>query len=487
MKVDEVLDGKYKLVRQIGVGGMGSVWEALQLPAGRRVAVKSLHHYFVEEAELTARFLREARAALEARYSGHIIEVIDVVNTRGQPPYMVMEYLEGEDLSQILQREGPLEIKRAVDLVIQSCEAIDEVHRQGIIHRDIKPDNLFVIKLKDGSEWIKLLDFGVAKFNPNSPKKGYSLTKFGHTLGTPDYMAPEQAMGTVPIDYRVDIYSLGVVTYQLLAGQMPYRSDDLQELMIMSARGNPPLLSGLRPDVPAGLETVVSKTMAVEREDRFQSMFDLAGALQPYSTKGSSRHGRGLGGLVNVSTIKEKLPQDVMDRILSDADVVPDARDIDPFAATLRHRVEIDSDESFQAPATLIESSPMGMSSDVGSDDSDEEAPTTPRSKQEPGVVVAAPVKIIDDAGAEPPGAADDGQAGSAAHPPDRAGGRRPRLVVLIASAAVALVLALGVLAVLYCRGSSGHVENGSEAASVGAWDRDRLNPTHAPAIIRAS
>lgn len=358
MQVGDVLDKKYKLVSQIGVGGMGSVWEALKLPQGRRVAVKSLHDHFVEEAELTERFLREARAALESRYSGHIIEVLDVVNKRGQSPYLVMEYLEGEDLYQIRERESALDITRAVDLIIQSCEAVDEVHRQGIIHRDIKPDNLFVTRLKDGSEWIKLLDFGVAKFSPNAPGKGYSLTKFGHTLGTPDYMAPEQAMGTGKIDYRVDIYSMGVVLYHLLAGRLPYISEDIQELMLMSARGNPPLLSVFRSEVPEALEQIIRKSMAVDRQERYQSMFDFAAALQPFSSKGGGRsRGRSPAALAAITTIRDKMPKAVVERLQALGDPSAFRPEIDPFAVTIRHEVHLE--DPLDAPATLIESSPI--------------------------------------------------------------------------------------------------------------------------------
>lgn len=402
MKEGDILDEKFKLVRQIGVGGMGSVWEALELPAGRRVALKSLHNHLVEEPELTARFLREARAALESRYSGHIIEMIDVVNHRGRPPYLVMEYLEGEDLYQISQRDGKLEITRAVNLIIQSCEAVDEVHRQSIIHRDIKPDNIFVIKLKDGSEWIKLLDFGVAKFTPNAPTQGDSLTKFGHTLGTPDYMAPEQAMGTGKIDYRVDVYSMGVVLYQLLAGRLPYQSDDLHELMLMSARGNPPLLSAFRSEISEGLEQVVRKAMAVDREERFQSMFELSSALQPFRTESAgTRKGRGQGGLSNVVTRREKISKEAIDRIKIN-DPAAFTPDVDPYAVTVRRELGPIM-AGIDAPATLIESSqaPDESPADEPAAETETKQPRQadplPQSRDEAGGVVGMAPIIIDD------------------------------------------------------------------------------------------
>ncbi len=286
MKTGDVLDGRFELVQCIGGGGMGSVWEAQQLSTNRRVALKALHEHLTDEEDLVARFLREAKAALESRYSGHIIEVLDVVHSLERAPYLVMEYLEGEDLAQILEREELLEPVRAAQLIIQACHAVAEVHRQNIIHRDVKPENLFVTRLADGTEWIKLLDFGVAKFSANPDSDERPLTAVGSTLGTPFYMAPEQVLVSQTLDHRLDVYSMGVVLYEVLTGQRPYESGDIRELMIMIARGDAPLPSEVRPEISEELERVVCRAMALSKDDRYDSMFDLAEALEPFANPG---------------------------------------------------------------------------------------------------------------------------------------------------------------------------------------------------------
>lgn len=299
MNPNEVLDGRYKLVKRVGVGGMGSVWEARELPSDRHVAIKALHEHLTDETDLVTRFLREAQAALEARYSGHIIEVYDVVQPIESPPYIVMEFLEGEDLEQILEREGPLEPRRAVDLIIQTCEAVAEVHRQGFIHRDIKPENLFVSRLQDGTEWIKLLDFGVVKFSDTESSRARPLTEHGRTVGTVWYMAPEQASDPTAIDDRVDIYATGVVLYELLTGEVPFDSEDQRELMRLLYKGSPTPIRKHRPELSEALEKVVMRAMSVSRRKRFQTMYDLAEALEPLSSSGKI-HGQRTSQIVSV-------------------------------------------------------------------------------------------------------------------------------------------------------------------------------------------
>jgi eukaryotic-like serine/threonine-protein kinase len=317
MRAGEVLDGRYQLVELIGNGGMGAVWRARDRTAGREVALKVLHAHLTEEKELITRFLREAAAALEARYSAHVIEVLDAVHPPGRPPYLVMEFLEGEDLRRIIEREGALDEQRAVDLIIQTCEALDEVHRAGLIHRDIKPDNLLVTRLPSGAEWIKLLDFGVVKFSAIGTGMP-SLTATGVAVGTPHYMAPEQALSPGRIDHRVDVYSAGVVLYQALTGQLPHDTDDFRQILVMIARTKAPPLRSVRPDVSEGLEAVVRKTMALEPDARYQTMFELAEALHPFSSA------RGRGVIADLGTVKDELPMNLMAELLAHGEAESD-------------------------------------------------------------------------------------------------------------------------------------------------------------------
>lgn len=345
MNVGEVLDGRYELVELIGHGGMGEVWEARDRSSSddsQRVALKSLHPHLLIEKELVARFLREAKAALETRYSAHIIEVLDVVQMPNRPPYLVMEYLEGETLLEIVEREGPLQPTRAVNLIIQTCDALDEVHRQELVHRDIKPDNLFVARLSGGAEWIKLLDFGVVKFRAiavSAPQ----LTSVGSTLGTPQYMAPEQAMRPDKIDLRVDIYGIGVVLYQLLTGHVPYEIDDFQEILLRIARKELVPPRQVRPELSEGLEKVVLRAMAMDPDDRFQSVMDLNQALQPFTATPGRR------GSSTLKTIIEEIPTSVV------ASFFARQSDTDTAIPSSSHGL-IQADTDPGTPVSLLES-----------------------------------------------------------------------------------------------------------------------------------
>ena len=218
MRVGQVIDGKYELVRLVGKGGMGSVFEVRHLRIGRRLALKTLHASYTENSEMVARFVREAQAAA-AIGSQHIVEVTDAGETEDGTPFLVMEYLEGKDLSTVLDESGKLDIDRAVSFVLQLCVGLAAAHSQGIIHRDLKPSNLVVVRRPDGSEWIKVLDFGVAKVReslpPSSPEKTPDLTQSSATLGTPYYMAPEQAWGSKNATTHSDIYAAGVILFDV--------------------------------------------------------------------------------------------------------------------------------------------------------------------------------------------------------------------------------------------------------------------------------
>ena len=285
MKPGDRLDNRYLLVRQIGVGGMGTIWEAKHVESGLHVAIKAMHDHLMTEARLLSRFVREAQASLEARRSGHIIELMDLVQPMNRAPYLVMEYLDGDDLSHILRQEGALQPGRAVYLARQVCHALAEVHRRDIVHRDIKPENLYVVHRDDGSEWIKILDFGVAKFNSSLILGETPLTADGMTVGTPFYMAPEQVLSGGRVDHRSDIYATGVVLYELLTGRRPYNAADISELVVHIAQGRAALPTSIRPSLDRKLEAIVLKAMSLEPAARHQSMDELAAALEPHETR----------------------------------------------------------------------------------------------------------------------------------------------------------------------------------------------------------
>jgi hypothetical protein len=282
----DLLAGKYRVERVIGAGGMGVVVAAQHLQLGKLVAVKFLLPQVCANAEAVGRFLREARAAVQLE-SEHVARVIDVGTLETGAPYMVMEYLVGADLGQVLQARGPLPIEEAVDYVLQACEAIAEAHALGIVHRDLKPANLFLTQRKDGSALVKVLDFGISKATGDEAAIQPSLTATSAVMGSPQYMSPEQMRSSKNVDSRTDIWSLGMILYELLAGRPAYEADTLPGLCAMIATDPPPPLRKVRPDVPAELEAVVMRCLAKDPEQRVHDVGELATALLAFGTKGS--------------------------------------------------------------------------------------------------------------------------------------------------------------------------------------------------------
>ena len=276
MKVGDVIDGKYEILGLIGQGGMGAVYEARHTLIKRRYALKILHAQYAENENIAQRFILEAQAAA-AIGSEHIIESTDAGKTDDGCPYLVMELLEGEDLAAVLAREGPLAPARAAALLAQACDALAAAHRAGIVHRDLKPGNLFIARRPDGEEWVKVLDFGIAKF------KDLSLTPTQLVLGTLFYMSPEQAEVAKQVDARADIYSMGVILYETLTGHLPFDAGELRQVLAQVLMGNSIAPTKHRPDLPAELEKIVLRAMAREREDRYQSMEELGAALRPFA------------------------------------------------------------------------------------------------------------------------------------------------------------------------------------------------------------
>ena len=270
--VGTTLSNTYEIVGVIGEGGTGRVYEArhTRIPS-KRFAVKLLHAEYARHPEAIARFTREAEAA--ARVAGaHSVAVVDVDCLPDGRPYLVSELLKGVDLGEHLEDIGALSITQAVKVARQVCTALSEAHKQGVVHRDVKPDNVF---LTGGLERpvAKVLDFGLSRLDTDS-----ALTRSGMIMGTPMYMSPEQARGE-RVDHRTDIYGVGCILYRALTGSVPFDRDDPNALILAVLSDEPTRLRSLRKDIPESLELVVQRAMAKEPKDRFQSVDDLDAAL----------------------------------------------------------------------------------------------------------------------------------------------------------------------------------------------------------------
>jgi serine/threonine-protein kinase len=290
--------GSYSIVRVVGRGGMGAVYEARHTRLGRRFAIKFLLPELAARPDILRRFENEAVAAGGLEHP-NLVAVTDLGRAADGAPFIVMEFLDGEDFSHLLDRLGPLPAPRAADLILQACRGLAVAHDGGTIHRDLKPGNLFLTPAGDGRDVVKVLDFGIAKLRPGearvsevragasdaAPKAG---TRTGATLGTANYMSPEQARGASEVDVRSDVWSLGVVLYELLAGRKPFEGDDVLNVVHQILSTEAPPLAQVRPGLPAGLEAVVRRAMHKDPAERFQRVAALAEALQPFATRAAT-------------------------------------------------------------------------------------------------------------------------------------------------------------------------------------------------------
>jgi eukaryotic-like serine/threonine-protein kinase len=276
-RVGELISGKWRLVRRIGAGGMGEVYEAQHTVIGRRFAIKFLHSFLTQNPETMTRFRHEAQAAGGIEHE-NIAAALDFGTTDDGAPYMVMEYLDGEDLGRLLARSGPLPVPRATYMIIQACRGLAAAHRRGIVHRDLKPENLFICKRVDGSDLVKVVDFGIAKLRTQ-----VTVTQSGMTMGTPCYMSLEQARGAKEVDQRTDIYALGVILYEAISGTRPYPGETYNEVLYNLFTTEPASLDSLRPGLDPRLATAVHRAMAREANARFDSVDDLTDVLIPHA------------------------------------------------------------------------------------------------------------------------------------------------------------------------------------------------------------
>ncbi|HEX8790837.1 MAG TPA: serine/threonine-protein kinase [Polyangiaceae bacterium] len=280
----DVIGGKYVVERACGRGGLAVVLSAMHAGLDQRVAIKMLLPEWAGDTDVVERFLREGRAATRIK-SEHVVRVFDVGTHETGAPYLVLEFLEGHNLDDVLRMWGPLPVPTAVDWVLQAAEAIAEAHAYGIVHRDLKPANLFLTRRADGSACVKVIDFGLSKItDPRMSGSGAKLTRPSDVMGSPHYMAPEQLRATCEADTRADLWALGAVLHELLVGKPPFRGDTVPEICATVLTQDPPKLTTLRASVPPPLENAVLRCLEKDPDVRLANAAELARAIAPYGT-----------------------------------------------------------------------------------------------------------------------------------------------------------------------------------------------------------
>ena len=293
--ISQLLDGRYKVNSLIGEGGMGRVYLAEHIEIGKRVALKVLHPVYSRTPEVVERFRREARAASKIGHP-NIVDVTDSGTTPDGNVYFVMEYLEGVELAKVIDEHGAMDIGRALHIASQICRAVSAAHQVGIIHRDLKPENIFLVSRDGAADFVKVLDFGIAKSAELEESRERKLTHPGMAMGTPEYMAPEQAAGK-PYDHRIDVYSAGAILYEMLTGVPPYDGENFMEVLTKKATQEPVPPRELRPDLPEDVERVVQYALSQDPNERPPSME----AFDYEITKCIAGRGAAVGKLLGLS------------------------------------------------------------------------------------------------------------------------------------------------------------------------------------------
>ncbi len=306
-----LISARYEVIRLIGEGGMGEVYEAKHVHIGKRVALKCLNKAFTKDAEAVERFQQEARIAGTLGHA-NICEVMDFGVTGDGQPYLVMEYMEGESLADLIKREKKLPVERALEVTASVLSALEEAHGQGIVHRDLKPENIFMANIKGHGEVVKLLDFGISKIMKPG-ESAMRLTKTGMMVGTPFYMSPEQVRGRTDVDHRSDLYACAVMLYEMLTGKVPFEGSTFNEIIIKIIEDPFPTV-GKADGVPRKVANLIRKTADKRPEKRIQTAREFrenvekiqagkssvgsstAMAVEAYSPEGSSE--RSHGGLI---------------------------------------------------------------------------------------------------------------------------------------------------------------------------------------------
>jgi len=279
--------GNYKITAKLGEGGMGVVYLAEHPVIGKKVAMKAIHPELSKNSDVVSRFVTEAKAVNQIGHE-HIVDIADFGNTSDGEFYFVMEYLQGESLSDRLRREHRLPVAAALSITAQIADALNSSHEQGIIHRDLKPENIFLcINRGPTRDFVKVLDFGLAKLTLSDQKVSHK-TRTGSVMGTPYYMSPEQCEGKIEIDHRADIYSLGVLLFEMLTGKVPFGGDGYGEIIVKHVTMPPPSVRTISEDLPEEMDLILYRALAKDRDQRFQTMAEFEEALRDPQNYASS-------------------------------------------------------------------------------------------------------------------------------------------------------------------------------------------------------
>jgi serine/threonine-protein kinase len=299
LQADEIIDGKYRIVRFLGQGAWASVYEGINVRIQRRVAIKVLSPDLAEKDHVIERFEREAQSATRIE-SDHVVNVFDLGSLKDGRPYIVMELLAGDDLAKRLELTGPMKEGVAANYAVQALQGLADAHAAGVLHRDIKPDNIVLTQSKRGEEVVKIVDFGISKLQSGLPQAATRLTQTNTVLGSPVYMSPEQCRGTREMDHRSDLYSLGVVLFETLTGRLPHMASSFNELLFQIALEDAPDPRTMKHDLDPGLAAIVVRALARDPKARFQSASEFRDTLVAWA------EGKGLmlGPLTTSSTVK---------------------------------------------------------------------------------------------------------------------------------------------------------------------------------------
>jgi len=275
--IGQTLAGKYKVEKLIKQGGMGAVYRGKHVLMDKTVAIKVLRPSLAGDDDVVARFSREAKAASKISHP-HAVSVTDFGEAENGIVFLVMEYLDGRTLKEVIASDGPLKLDRAVNFVRQVAGALDAAHAQGVIHRDLKSENIMLVR-HDGDEWSKVLDFGIAKIRQPKGSVESDITHANLVVGTPQYMSPEQCSQSGALDARSDVYSLGIILYEMLAGHVPFAGDSATVIMMKQVQDPVPSVLSSRPDLPVAVNGVIQRALAKQPIDRYQSAGELSADL----------------------------------------------------------------------------------------------------------------------------------------------------------------------------------------------------------------